>query len=88
MVAKAYIPTLFPLTFLISLTAIYVDQYLGFQMVFFPHLLTIISHYYVFVGVILWIWTYEQLTRLGEGSPSPAAGRTIKLAQEGICIQS
>ena len=40
------------------------------------------------VGVILWIWTYEQLTRLGEGSPSPAAGRTIKLAQEGIYAYS
>ena len=40
------------------------------------------------IGVILWIWTYEQLTRLGEGSPSPAAGRTIKLAQEGIYAYS
>ena len=85
MVAKVYIPTLFPLTFLISLTAIYVDQYLGFENGF----LSSPFNYYLsgimfVVGVILWIWTYEQLTRLGEGSPSPAAGRTIKLAQEGI----
>ncbi len=41
-----------------------------------------------FVGVVLWVWTYEQLTRLGEGSPSPTAGRTIKLATEGIYAYS
>ena len=29
------------------------------------------------IGAILWIWTYEQLVRLGEGSPSPVAGRTL-----------
>ena len=89
MVAKAYIPTLFPLTFLISLTAIYVDQYLGFENGF----LSSPFNYYLsgimfVIGVILWIWTYEQLTRLGEGSPSPAAGRTIKLAQKNLRIQS
>lgn len=89
MVAKVYIPTLFPLTFLISLTAIYVDQYLGFENGF----LSSPFNYYLsgimfVVGVILWIWTYEQLTRLGEGSPSPAAGRTIKLAKEGIYAYS
>ena len=85
MVAKVYIPTLFPLTFLICLTAIYVDQYLGFDNGFLSSPLNYYLASVMFVtGVILWIWTYEQLTRLGEGSPSPAAGRTIKLAQEGI----
>ena len=89
MVAKVYIPTLFPLTFLISLMALRLDAYLGFQKGFLPSP----SNYYIsiimfVIGVILWVWTYEQLTRLGEGSPSPAAGRTIKLAKEGIYAYS
>ena len=75
--------------FNLSLTAIYVDQYLGFENGF----LSSPFNYYLsgimfVIGVILWIWTYEQLTRLGEGSPSPAAGRTIKLAQEEIAAYS
>ena len=40
------------------------------------------------VGFALWIWTYEQLTRLGEGSPSPTAGRTMKLVRSGIYAHS
>ena len=89
MVAKVYIPTLFPLTFLISLLAIRLDVFLGFKDGF----LSTPLNYYIaiimfFVGVLLWVWTYEQLTRLGEGSPSPAAGRTIKLATEGIYAYS
>ena len=89
MVAKVYIPTLFPLTFLISLLALRLDQFLGFKQGF----VSSPTNYYVagsmfLIGVVLWVWTYEQLTRLGEGSPSPAAGRTIKLAQQGIYAYS
>ena len=32
----------------------------------------------------MWLWTYEQLSRLGDGSPSPTAGRTMKLVTVGI----
>ena len=89
MVAKVYIPTLFPLTFLIALTAMWLDALLGFGDGFLPS-----SSNYVIAGVsfvlgaILWLWTYEQLTRLGEGSPSPAAGRTQKLVIVGIYAHS
>ena len=39
-------------------------------------------------GAILWLWTYEQLSRLGEGSPSPTAGRTMTLVRSGIYAYS
>jgi protein-S-isoprenylcysteine O-methyltransferase Ste14 len=40
------------------------------------------------LGGVLWLWTYEQLTRLGDGSPSPTAGRTTRLARTGIYAHS
>ena len=85
MVAKVYIPVLFPLTFLIALSAVKLDELLGFGSGFLPeptHLA--IAATSLVVGGVLWIWTYEQLTRLGDGSPSPTAGRTTKLARTGI----
>ncbi len=85
MVAKVYIPVLFPLTFLIALTAVELDGLLGFGSGFLPeptHLA--IAAMSLVLGGVLWIWTYEQLTRLGAGSPSPTAGRTTKLARTGI----
>jgi protein-S-isoprenylcysteine O-methyltransferase Ste14 len=89
MVAKVYIPVLFPLTFLIALTAIKIDEYLGFDHGFLPpdKTLYIAGTSFVVAGV-LWLWTYEQLTRLGEGSPSPTAGRTTRLARTGIYAHS
>ena len=89
MVAKVYIPVLFPLTFLIALLAVKLDALLGFNQGFF----TTPTNYYVglatfILGGVLWLWTYEQLTRLGEGSPSPTAGRTTRLARTGIYAHS
>ena len=84
MVAKVYIPTLFPLTFLICLLAIFLDSSLGFTA-FIPEPLNYWLAGFVFtVGVTLWLWVYEQLSRIGEGSPSPTAGRTMKLVTTGI----
>ena len=40
------------------------------------------------LGLFLWVLTYEQLTRLGRGSPSPTAGRTVKLVRSGIYAYS
>ena len=89
MVAKVYIPVLFPLTFLIALMAIKIDTFLGFKSGFLPPDQTFILAGSSFViGGILWLWTYEQLTRLGEGSPSPTAGRTTRLARTGIYAHS
>ena len=85
MVAKVYIPVLFPLTFLIALTAVKLDALLGFSSGFLPQPQNLgIAASSLVLGGVLWIWTYEQLTRLGEGSPSPTAGRTTKLARTGI----
>ena len=85
MVAKVYSPVLFPLTFLIALSAVWLDNAMGMSGGFLPEPanLGIAAGSFV-IGGILWLWTYEQLTRLGDGSPSPTAGRTTKLARMGI----
>jgi protein-S-isoprenylcysteine O-methyltransferase Ste14 len=84
MVAKVYIPTLFPLTFLICLLAIFLDSSFGFEA-FIPEPFNLVLAGICFcTGVILWLWVYEQLSRIGEGSPSPTAGRTMKLVTSGI----
>ena len=84
MVAKVYIPVLFPLTFGLCLIAMQLDKLLGFGEGFIPspHHLTIAGGTFVF-GVIAWLSTYEQLSRIGEGSPSPTAGRTTRLVRTG-----
>ena len=89
MVSKVYLPTLFPITILICLVAHKVDVSLGFAGGFLPTPLNYGIAAFIFVlGAFLWIWTYEQLVRLGEGSPSPVAGRTLKLARTGIYAHS
>ena len=89
MVAKVYIPVLFPLTFLIALMALKIDALMGFNHGFLPVPLNYgIGLSSLVLGAILWLWTYEQLTRLGEGSPSPTAGRTTRLARTGIYAHS
>lgn len=95
MVSKVYIPVLFPLTFLIALTALWLDRLLdpALQGVFgfstSGGFLPVPTNYWIALGsfvfgAILWLWTYEQLVRLGQGSPSPTAGRTQRLVTTGI----
>jgi protein-S-isoprenylcysteine O-methyltransferase Ste14 len=89
MVSKVYIPVLFPLTFLIALSALWLDGVLGFESGFLPEP----THYWIaattfVVGAILWLVTYAQLVTHGKGSPSPTAGRTIHLVQTGIYAYS
>ena len=48
MVAKVYIPTLFPLTFLISLLALRLDQFLGFEKGF----LATPTNYYIAISML------------------------------------
>jgi len=89
MVTKVYIPILFPLTFLIWLLATVLDKLLGFEAGFLPTPANYGIAAGAFVlGAVLWLWTYEQLTRMGEGSPSPTAGRTQKLVIRGIYAYS
>jgi protein-S-isoprenylcysteine O-methyltransferase Ste14 len=89
MVAKVYIPVLFPLTFLIALTAMKMDEFLGFGQGFIEEPINyIMAAGSLVLGAVLWVWTYEQLTRLGDGSPSPTAGRTTRLVRVGIYAHS
>jgi protein-S-isoprenylcysteine O-methyltransferase Ste14 len=89
MVAKVYIPTLFPLTFLIALAALWMDGLLGFSGGFLSAGINwIVAAASFVIGTILWLWTYEQLTRVGKGSPSPTAGRTLTLVRTGIYAHS
>jgi protein-S-isoprenylcysteine O-methyltransferase Ste14 len=88
MVAKVYIPVLFPLTFLICLIAIGLDQTLDLPTLFPTPMNLYIAGCTFVTGAFLWLWTYEQLSRLGEGSPSPTAGRTLKLVTSGIYAYS
>lgn len=89
MVSKVYIPVLFPLTFLIALSALWMDGVLGLQDGFLPEP----AHYWIaggtfILGALLWLVTYSQLVTHGKGSPSPTAGRTIHLVQTGIYAYS
>lgn len=84
MVAKVYIPVLFPLTFMICLSAVFLDQQFSFSPLFSTPLNYYIAIISFISGGLLWLWTYEQLSRLGDGSPSPTAGRTMRLVTSGI----
>jgi len=85
MVTKVYVPMLFPLTFLIWLVAATIDGWIGLSDGFLPTPLNYgVSVGFFVSGTAWWLWTYEQLTRMGEGSPSPTAGRTQKLVVKGI----
>lgn len=89
MVGKVYIPVLFPLTFLIALASGALDGLLGFGAGFLPSPINLYVAAGSFViGAILWLWTYEQLVHKGEGSPSPTAGRTLRLVTSGIYAYS
>lgn len=85
MVTKVYVPVLFPLTFLIWLIASAIDGAVGLGAGFLPAPANLLAAALSFgLGAFLWLFTYEQLTRMGEGSPSPTAGRTQKLVVKGI----
>lgn len=85
MVTKIYIPMLFPITFLIWLVADTLDGWLGLADGFLPTPTNYaVAAVFFVTGAAWWLWTYEQLTRMGEGSPSPTAGRTQKLVVRGI----
>ena len=91
MVSKVYIPTLFPLTFLIAITSLVLDRALdgvlglhtaqGFLPTPANYGIAVASFV---LGAVLWLWTYEVLVREGKGSPSPTAGRTQRLVTTGI----
>lgn len=88
MVAKVYIPVLFPLTFLIALLSLRLDQALGT-----PSFLPIPVNYGLAVaslvaGLAIVGVSYAELVFVGAGSPSPTAGRTMRLVRSGIYAYS
>lgn len=89
MVTKVYIPFLFPLTFLISMLALWLDGLMGFGGGFMPApanlwvAAALMASGLAFVGV-----TYAELVFEGKGSPSPTAGRTLRLVRSGIYAYS
>ncbi len=85
MVSKVYIPVLFPVTFLIALAAFNLDNALGFQNGFLPAPVNLyVAGASLVAGLLVVGVTYGELVFRGEGSPSPTAGRTMKLVRSGI----
>lgn len=88
MVGKVYIPVLFPLTFLIALTALAVDRALGWGP-FLPEPANLgVAALSLVLGLLVVGISYAELVVRGEGSPSPTAGRTMKLVRTGIYAYS
>lgn len=85
MVSKVYIPVLFPVTFLIALAALNLDRALGFGGGFLPTPANYaVAAVLLVTGLLVVGITYAELVFRGEGSPSPTAGRTMKLVRSGI----
>lgn len=85
MVSKVYVPVLFPLTFLIALGALRLDEALGFADGFLPSPANFgVAAVSLVLGLLVVGVSYAELVVRGEGSPSPTAGRTIKLVRTGI----
>lgn len=89
MVTKVYIPFLFPLTFLISMIALVLDGKLGFGGGFLPEPTNLyVAAAFLLFGLAFVGITYAELVFEGAGSPSPTAGRTLKLVRSGIYAYS
>jgi protein-S-isoprenylcysteine O-methyltransferase Ste14 len=89
MVTKVYIPFLFPLTFLISMVALVLDQALGFGGGLLPAPANLWVAAFLLVSGLAFVGvTYAELVFEGKGSPSPTAGRTLHLVRSGIYAYS
>ncbi len=99
MVTKVYIPVLFPLTFLIALSARSLDfvlapwllPVLGFDSgagMFQSETRFVLAALSLSAGLLVVGASYSELVFVGEGSPSPTAGRTLKLVRSGIYAYS
>ncbi len=85
MLAKVYVPVLFPLTFLIVLAGFAVDRWLGLPPVLLASPLNwVVGGALFLAGGIIWVIAYAAIVFQGHGSPSPTAGRTQQLVTTGI----
>jgi protein-S-isoprenylcysteine O-methyltransferase Ste14 len=85
LLAKVYIPVLFPLTFLIVLLGFAVDGWLGLpERILDPPLNWVVGGALFGAGAVVWVVAYAAIVFQGKGSPSPTAGRTQQLVSTGI----
>jgi len=84
MVTKVYIPVLFPLTFLIAVGSLALDRLFGFGPLLPEPLNLAVAAAALLLGLVVVGISYAELVTKGEGSPSPTAGRTLKLVRTGI----
>ncbi len=83
MVARVYVPVLFPLTFLLALGSVRADAALGWGPLRPAPWHLVAAGVSFAAGAALWMWVYADLVRQGRGSPAPVAGRTVRLATRG-----
>lgn len=99
MVTKVYIPVLFPVTFLIALCSRTLDHVLAPLFIGLIGLDTgaglfqsdtrfVLAALSLALGLLVVGVSYAELVFVGEGSPSPTAGRTQKLVRSGIYAYS
>ncbi len=85
MLAKVYLPVLFPLTFLLVLLGFGLGSWLGLPATILPYPWQLVVGGLIFLaGVIIWLVAYTAIVFEGRGSPSPTAGRTQQLVTTGI----
>lgn len=84
MVSKVYIPVLFPTTFLIAWLSLRVDAAMGWGGLLPPGLRWPVAGLFLVLGLAIVGVSYTDLVSMGDGSPSPTAGRTRRLVVRGI----
>lgn len=84
MVSKVYVPVLFPLTGLIALGALALDRALGLGPFLPEPANLVVAAVSLALGLVVVGISYAELVREGKGSPSPTAGRTVRLVRTGV----
>ncbi|MFH1468679.1 MAG: isoprenylcysteine carboxylmethyltransferase family protein [Pseudomonadota bacterium] len=85
MLAKVYLPVLFPLTFLIALLGFALDRWLHLPATMLASPWNLVVGGAIFLaGGVIWLVSYAAIVFEGKGSPSPTAGRTQQLVTTGI----
>ena len=84
MVLRIYLPILFPLTFVITLVSLKVDEWLGWSPLLDVPTRMVLAAVLFGAGFSIWTISYAQLVYDGDGSPAPVVRRTQRLVKTGI----